>query len=69
MQPCVDDPHQREEKIQNTHTVLTNQFPHTMGVVAPFVVAGKHLLQHKHHTWHQALALGTTKLSLWKSIQ
>lgn len=77
MQPCVDDLHQRREgKIFrepealgcSAHAVLTNQFPHTVRVIAPFVVAGKHLLQHEHHTWHQALALGTTKLSLWESI-
>jgi hypothetical protein len=48
--------------------ILTNLFPHTMRVVAPLVVTGKHLLQHKHHTGHQSLALGITKLPLWETI-
>jgi hypothetical protein len=39
-----------------------------MRVVAPLVVTGKHLLQHKHHTGHQSLALGITKLPLWETI-
>lgn len=57
----------REPKTPQTfpaHTFLTNLLSHTVGVVAPLVVAGKHLLQHKHDAGHQSLALGTTKLSL-----
>lgn len=46
--------------------VLTYELPHAVRAVAPFVIAGKHLLQHEHHAGHQALALGTTELSLWE---
>lgn len=51
------------------HAVLTNLFPHSMRVVAPLMVAGKHLLQHKHYTGYKSLALGTTKLPLQETMQ
>lgn len=48
--------------------LLTNLFSHTVGGVAPLVVAGKHLLHHKHDTGRQPLALGTTKLALQETV-
>lgn len=44
--------------------VLTDPLSDSVGVVAPLVVGGQHLLQHQQHTGDEALVLGAAQLAL-----